>query len=76
MREKKANGEVTYGKEETSHLNCWTKSGGERKNEGKIKRKKEKREEKKRSEKLHLLSRFYGNQTVYFRRGKRQSSTT
>ena len=45
MREKEVNGEVTCGKEETSHLNCWTKSVGEIKNEGKRKerRKREKR---------------------------------
>ena len=35
MRENEANGEVTCGKKETSYLNCWTKSGGERKNKGK-----------------------------------------
>ena len=45
MRENEANGEVRCGKEETSHLNCWTKSGGERKNEGKRKKRKERRRE-------------------------------
>ena len=30
MREKRTNGEVTCGKEGTSHLNCWTKSSGDR----------------------------------------------
>ena len=41
MREKRADEEETCGKEEISHLNCWTKFGGERKkNEGKKKRKK------------------------------------
>ena len=73
MREKEANGKVACGNEETSHLNCWTKSDGKRKNEGK---RKEKREEEKMSKKLHLLSIFYGDQTIGFRRSKRQSSTT
>ena len=59
MREKRTNGEVTCGKEETSHLKCWTKSGGER---GKMRekereRRKEKKGEEERSEKLQLLSR-------------------
>ena len=45
-----------------------------RKNEEKKKIKKEKnREEDKRSEKLHLLSTFYGNRTVGFHWSKRQS---
>ena len=39
----------------------------------KEKERKEKREEEKRSEKLHLLSRFYGDWTVGFRWSKRQS---
>ena len=42
MREKRTNGEVTCDKEETFHLKCWTKSGGER----------EKKGEEERSEKL------------------------
>ena len=42
----------------------------------KEKGKKEKREEEKKSEKLHLLFRFYGDRTVGFRRSKRQSSST
>ena len=36
---------------------------------------KEKREEERRSEKLHLLSRFYGDRTIGFLRSKRQSSS-
>ena len=43
----RANGEVTCGKEGTSHLNGWTKSGGERGKGGK----KKKKEGKKRKEK-------------------------
>ena len=46
MREKEANGEVTCGKEETSHLNCWTKSDRERRKERKRKEKENKRERK------------------------------
>ena len=43
MREKRANEEETYGKEETSHLSKLEQFGGEReKREGKIKRKKRK----------------------------------
>ena len=42
MGEKRTNGKVTCGKEETSHLNCWTKSGGER---GGGKERKERRRE-------------------------------
>ena len=34
MREKGTNGEMTCGKDETSHLTCWTKSSGERENWG------------------------------------------
>ena len=44
MREKRTNGEVTCGKEETSHLKCRTKSSGERENW----REKEKKERKER----------------------------
>ena len=36
----------------------------------------EKKEEERRSERLHLLSRFYGDRAVDFRRSKRQSSST
>ena len=49
-----------------------------RKNEAKKKKEKEreeKREEEKMSEKLHLLSRIYGDRTVGFRRRKRESSS-
>ena len=62
MREKRTNGEVTYDKEETSHLKCWTKSGGERGKEGK----KKKKEEKKRKEKRRGVrsSNFYLEFTV------------
>ena len=45
MRENKTNGEVTCGKEKTSHLNCWTKSDGERKKGEKKREKKKKRKE-------------------------------
>ena len=76
MRKKGTDGEVTCGKEETSYLNCGTKFDGERKSREKEKERKEKREEEKRSEKLHFLSRFYGDQIVDFRRSKRQSSST
>ena len=76
MRKKGTDGEVTCGKEETSHLNCWTKFDGERKSREKEKEIKEKREAEKMSEKLHFLSRFYGDRTVDFRRSKRQSSST
>ena len=41
MREKGNNRKMTCGKKETSHLTCWTKSGGER-----GKKKKEKEEKK------------------------------
>ena len=60
------------------HLASGPKSGGERENGRKRKEKerKEKREEEKRSEKLQLLSRFYEDQTIGFRRSKRQSSST
>ena len=68
MREKRTSGEVTCGKEETSHLNCWTKSDGERE--------KKKRKEEKRSAKLHLLSKFDGDRTIGFRLSKRQSPST
>ena len=37
---------------------------------------KEMKEEEKRSEKLHLISRIYGDRAVGFRRSKRQSSST
>ena len=67
MREKRTNGEVTCGKEETSHLNCWTKFGRERE---------KKRKEEKRSAKLHLLSKFDGDRTIDFRLSKRQSPST
>ena len=66
--------------EETSHLNqVGTIRWERRKNEGKKKKKKErkeKKEEEKRSEKLHLISRIYGDRAVGFRRSKRQSSFT
>ena len=39
------------------------------------KERKENKEEERRSEKLHLLYRFYGDWTISFRRSKRQSST-
>ena len=73
MREKEANGEVTSGKEKTSHLTCWTKSDGERGNwrEKERERRKEKREEGKRSEKLQLLSKFHCDWAVGSRRSKR-----
>ena len=41
----------------------------------KEKERKEKKEEEKRSEKLHLISRIYGDRAVDFRRSKRQSSS-
>ena len=56
MREKEANGEVTCGKEETSHLNCWTKSGGERNKEGKRKRKEKKRKNNRRGVRSSIFS--------------------
>ena len=66
--------------EETSHLNqVGTIRWERRKNEGnkkKEKERKEKKEEEKMSEKLHLLSRIYGDWAVGFRRSKRQSSLT
>ena len=66
--------------EETSHLNqVGTIRWERRKKEGNKKKKKErkeKKEEEKRSEKLHLISRIYGDRAVGFRRSKRQSSFT
>ena len=56
----------------------WNNSVGEKENEGKKKKekeRKEKKEEEKRSEKLHLLSKIYGDQAVSFCRSKRQSSS-
>ena len=44
--------------------------------ERKRKKRKQKKEEEKMSEKLHLLSRIYGDRIVNFRRSKRQSSST
>ena len=65
--------------DEVSHLNLLDqnlvesgKMGGKKKE----KERKEKREEEKMSEKLQLLSRFYGDRTIGFRRNKRQSSST
>ena len=75
MREKRTNGEVTCGKEETSHLKYWTKSGGER---GKRREKereigKEKKGEDERNEKLQLISRIRDDRVVGSGRSKRQS---
>ena len=50
----------------------WNNSVGRGKKGGKDKKK----EEEMRSEKLHLLSRFYGDWTVGFRQSKRQSLST
>ena len=62
--------------EEIFHLNqVGINSARRRKNEGKKKRK-DKKEEEKMSEKLHLLSKIYGDRAVSFRRSKRQSSST
>ena len=72
---KRANGEVTHGKEGTSHLSDWAKlvekgnSGGKRKG-------REKSEEKKRREKLLLLSSFPRDLAVCFRRRRRKSSSS
>ena len=56
----------------------WNNSVGEKgkTRERKRKKRKEKKEEENRSEKLHLLSRIYGDRTVGFSRSKRQSSST
>ena len=54
MSEKRTNGEVTCDKEETSHLKCWTKFGGE--NEGKGKRKKERKERRRGEERREVRS--------------------
>ena len=69
---------MTCGKEETSHLTCWTKSGGKRENgrEKERERRKEKKGEEKMSEKLQLLSRILGDRTFGSRRSKRQSWST
>ena len=76
MREKRANEEETCGKEETSHLRKLEQFGGEReKMREREKERKEKKEEERMSEKLHLLSRFYGDRTIGFSRSKRQSSS-
>ena len=66
---KKANDEVTRGKEGTSHLSGWAKPVERGKKEGR-----EKREEEKRREKLHLLSRFPKNPSVSVRWSMRQKS--
>ena len=75
VREKGTNGEMTRGKEETSHLTCWTKSGGERENwrEKERERRKEKKGEEERSETLQLIYGFHGDRAVGSRRSKRQS---
>ena len=52
----------------------WREKNGEKKRE-KEKEKKRGRK-KKRSEKLHLLSRFYGDRAVSFCQNKRKSSST
>ena len=63
--------------EKTSHLNQVGTIRWERREKGgKEKERKEKKEEEKMSEKLHLISRIYGDRVVGFRRSKRQSSTT
>ena len=56
----------------------WNNSVGEKGKTRKRKRKKRKlkKEKEKRSEKLHLLSRIYGDRTIGFSRSKRQSSST
>ena len=51
----------------------WNNLVGEKEKGGK---EKEKKEEEKRNEKLHLISRIYGDRVVGFHRSKRQSSST
>ena len=52
------------------------KGGKEKEKKRKERRRKEKKEEEKMSEKLHILSRIYGDRAVGSRRSKRQSSST
>ena len=54
----------------------WNNSVERREREGKEKERKEKKEEEKMSDKLHLLSKIYGDRVVGFRQSKRQSSST
>ena len=61
---------MTCGKEETFHLNGWTKSSGERgkRREKERERGKENKGEEERSEKLQLLFRIRGDQAFSFGR--------
>ena len=62
MRKKRANEKETCGKEETSHLSKLEQFDGERETRReREKETKEKKEEERRSERLHLLFRFYGD---------------
>ena len=72
---KRANGEVTRGKEGTSHLSGWDKPV-ERGKKCREKKEREKREEEKRREKLLILSSFPRDSAVGVRRSKRQSSSS
>ena len=72
---KRANGEVTCGKEGTSHLSGWAKPV-EKGKKWREKKEIEKREEEKRKEKLLILSSFLGDPVVSVRRSKRQSSSS
>ena len=64
---KRANGEVTHGKEGTSYSSGWAKPVE------RGKKWREKREEEKRRDKLIFLSIFLGNSTLGVRLSKRQS---
>ena len=59
---------------EVSNLTCWTKQSGRGEEDGKRKVKKGERR-RRMAEKLHFLSRFFGNWTVGFHRSKKESSS-